>query len=304
MMNVIKYDPSMGVPTLPGIYINMPYMVYHVVPAIRSTYLKKLDECPASATVDLKETKALKLGRLGHTFILEGENAFNAQYVCVPDSPEFQQNKNSNAYKSAFANFQNDNIGKIIIPETSVSDPNKADLEMLKGIKSNLMIHPTASRILAGHPVEQSILWIDQDTGSLCKIRTDLAPFESIRAIGDLKLMEDVSEYGFGQSIRKYGYYLSMAMYLEGASIAYGEHFDIAFFICGEKEAPYTVAVHELDHDYIEHGINEFHRLLRVDKQLRETLNPQTGAKGWYPPWQHAGVVVQRFPTYLRGDSA
>lgn len=303
MMNVISYKKEMGVPQTPGIYLNMPYSVYHVIPAIRSTYLKKLDECPASALVDLKETKALKLGRLGHTFILEGMDAFNAQYAVVPNTQEFLENKNSNVYKQAFAKFQNDNIGKIIIPVSSVRDPDQSDLEMLKAIQHNLMLHPTAKRILAGHPVEQSIVWVDRETGVLCKIRTDLAPFESIRAIGDLKLMEDVSEYGFGQAIRKFGYFLSMSMYLEGASIAYGEHFDIAFFICGEKES-HMVAVHELDQDYIEHGQNEFHRLLRVHKQRMEDTNPETGQKGWFMPWQHSGVVVQRFPAYLRGDSA
>jgi len=303
MMNIINYKKEMGTPTKPGIYNNLPYSVYHVIPAIRSTYLKKLDECPSSALIDLKETKALKLGRCGHSLILEGTEAFNLEYAVVPDTPVFKLNKNTNEYKTAYANFQNENIGKIIIPDSSVKDPDKSDLEMLRAIKHNLMLHPTARKIISERPVEESILWVDKETGELCKIHTDIAPFESLRAIGDLKLVEDASEYGFGQAIRKYGYFLSMSMYLEGASIAYGEHFDVAFFICGEKES-HMVAVHELDSDYIEHGTNEFHRLLRLYKQRKEDVNPETGEKGWFMPWQTGGCIVQRFPTYLKGSSS
>jgi hypothetical protein len=303
MFEIIKYEPSMGIPRKPGIYTNCPYAVYHEIPAVRSSYLKPLDRCPASAGVPLKETKALKLGRLGHTLILEGEEAFNLEYAVVPDTPEFKINKNDNRYKKAFADFQNANIGKIIVPDSSVKDPDKGDLEMLRAIKANLLIHPTASKIIAGHPVEQTILWVDDETGILCKIRTDLAPYEGLQAIGDLKLMEDVTEYGFGQSIRKFGYYLSAGMYLEGASIAYGRTFDVAFFICAEKDEPYMVAVHELEPEYVEKGINEFHRLLRVDQQYKRNVHPVTKEKGFYPPWQHAGVIMQRMPTYLRGSS-
>jgi hypothetical protein len=302
-MNIIQYKKEMGIPLSPGIYNNMDYDTYHQIPAIRSSYLKALDTCPASATVPLKETKALKLGRVGHTLILESNEVFQAQYALVPDNDIFKMNKNSNEYKRAYADFQNANIGKTIIPVSSSKNPDQSDLEMLRAIKHNLMIHPTASRIISERPVEQSILWVDKETQELCKIRTDIAPFETIKAIGDLKLVENVGEYEFGQAVRKYGYFISAGMYLEGASIAYGEHFDVAFFICGEKDEPYRVAVHELDQDYIEHGVNEFHRLMRVHKQRKEDTNPITGAKGWFPPWTHSGICVIRFPQYLRGDS-
>jgi hypothetical protein len=304
MMNIINYTPDMGTPTSPGIYNNMSYDVYHQIPAIRSSYLKALDTCPASAGVPLKDTKVLKLGRVGHTLILESDEVFKSQYALIPDTDIFKMNKNSNEYKKAYADFQNSNIGKTIIPVSSSKDPDQSDLEMLRAIKHNLMIHPTASRIISERPVEQSILWVDKETQELCKIRTDIAPYEHLKAIGDLKLIENVGEYEFGQAVRKYGYFISAGMYLEGASIAYGEHFDVAFFICGEKDEPYRVAVHELDQDYIEHGINEFHRLLRVHKQRKEDTNPITGAKGWFPPWTHSGICVIRFPQYLRGDSA
>lgn len=81
----------------PGIYFGMPEEVYHAVPALSASGLKKL----GTSTMDFwatswlnpdreeRETKWLDYGKAIHAFVLEGEEAYLKRYIVQIDPSDF-----------------------------------------------------------------------------------------------------------------------------------------------------------------------------------------------------------------------
>lgn len=270
----------------PGIFRGLSYEEYDLIPALRSTYLKKYLHSPAMSQIPDETTKAMIFGNAAHVGVLESLDELYKRYDFIP---AFDGDKRTSQYKSLKqATVQSAEITRKIVLD---DDEHKAIL----GIRKNVYLHPTAKDFLNGEP-EIVVVWKDKATGALCKARLDNAPFEynGHKTIADLKTTGDASESGFANEIKKYGYYMSAAMYMEGASIAFKEQIDHFVIVAGEKELPYKVESHEIMPSYLEYGSIAFHSALQKELECRKT--------GFYPPWICNGVIAQEKPAYLTLD--
>lgn len=271
--------------TKQGIYKGLSYAEYDAIPALRSTYLKRFLHCPAASQVKDEETEALRFGIAAHVGVLEGMEELKKRYAFIP---KFEGDKRSGQYKTIKAATIQDAgvLDKIVLDFD--------DYEAIKGIRSSILSHPTASLFIGKHEPELTAVWKDKETGLICKARFDVAPYMKLRAITDLKTTVTASEGGFAREISNHGYYFSAAFYLEGASEAMKEKIDIFAIIAAEKKPPYRVEVHELSQEYIEYGNAMFHKALRKEKECQKL--------GMYEPFLNAGVIVQEKPGYLLVD--
>ena len=270
--------------TKPGVYKNLTYEEYDLIPAIRSTYLKKMLHCPAmTQETDDEETAALKFGVAAHVGVLEGMNELDKRYVVMP---KFDGDKRTSAYKELKkATVQLAEIQKKTILAYE-------DYEDITGIRKNIFLHPTAKDFIRSEP-ELTVVWKDQETGFLLKARLDGEPFDyhGTVIIPDLKTTVTASEGGFANEIKKHRYYLSAGMYWEGASLALKKKIEMFVIVAVEKKRPYKVEVHGLSEAYMEYGRIEFHKALRKEAECRK--------RGFYPPWINGGMIVQEKPSYL-----
>lgn len=261
-----------------GIHHGIGHEAYHGTDAISNGYLKRLNECPAKAKVQQDDTPAFIIGRAIHCFVLEGEQAFNAEFVVAPEI-----NKRTNAGKEEWAQFQADNEGKGIITP--------ADLEQITEINNAVHGHPLSRHMLKGGISEVTAFWIDEATGFQCKCRPDRIPDGNKGVIIDLKTCEDASEQGFQRSIVKYGYYQQAAWYVDGVNKAGGKDFDTMAFIAVEKKPPYRTEVYVLDDEFIKAGRSQYEHLMQLEMKCREA--------NFWPHYSCDGAIEIYKPSWM-----
>jgi hypothetical protein len=124
------------------------------------------------------------------------------------------------------------------------------DWRIVVAMEDAVRAHPLASAILTDGQPEQSVYWIDEHTGVTCRARVDW-----LRAghIVDLKTAADASPSGFGRAAGNFGYHLSAAHYRAGIHAITGEWLPFVLVVV-EKEAPYSVSVHQFDDDFLDIG--------------------------------------------------
>jgi len=260
-----------------GSYSDIKFSDYKKIPAVSNSYLGRLDHCPASAKIEIEETPAMALGKAAHAYILDC-TTFDRDFAVAPAC-----DRRTKAGKEAYASFQVDNLNKIIITEE--------EFQQVKCIGAAVFEHPTAKVLLKDGASEQTIIWNDHETGLTCKSRIDRVPHDIDRVLVDLKTTRDASERAFIRSCVSYGYIRQAAMYQEGYYFAADAEIDKFVFIAVEPEPPYRVEVYDVDSDFLGWGYEEFHRLLRIEKECR--------IKGVYPHYQNAGAQVLVKPGYL-----
>lgn len=184
-----------------------------------------------------------------------------------------------------------------ILDEWTVNNPGRVILDndtwdKLNKMRDSLMNHPKASKLLwdeRGGVAEQSIYWIDEETGELCRCRPDWNP-NWINVLVDLKTTADASPEGFAKSVSNFRYDVQEQFYLDGAEAATGTRPDHMVFIAVETEAPYNCATYILGPEFAQIGRGKYRENLRTLHECKEknswpgyseqieTLNPA----GWY----------------------
>ena len=119
--------------------------------------------------------------------------------------------------------------------------------------------------------VEESVYWIDPETGVLCRCRPDLRR-KDLNVIIDLKTTKDAGPRDFARSVVNYGYHSQEAFYVDGMAAA-GEPVDAFVFIAWEKESPFAKAIYELPPSIVAEGraimrsaLNTYAECKRADK--------------------------------------
>ena len=194
----------------PGIYLGVPEEEYHEYPAASNSTLFLLEQNPGNVPWSKKaptvETDAATdLGSLVHLLALTPE-LFDSTYIVAPicDRRTTQGKKDAAAFE-----WQVQQSGQIVIED---SLKRKAD-----NMVASMLAHPEFYRILtaADLKTEVSILWVDEQTGVLCKCRCDtLVPIEGQAIVMDLKTTADIDNVKY--SIRDYGYAQQQVHYTEG----------------------------------------------------------------------------------------
>lgn len=222
---------------------------YHAHPAIGSSDLKTILDCPARfrfrQTQDQEQTDALKFGSAFHAAVLEPD-LFISDFAVYPNI-----NRLTKAGKKEYAEFCEANADKTIIKADQHFDCTQMADKIRRAI-------PRAFEDAIA--IEQPLFWYDDDTGVHCKCKPDL--FTAGLCI-DPKTTTDASPEGFSKSVVNYKYHLSAAYYLDGLK-ANGYDIDKFILVAIEKKEPYLFGTYILDWEFIEAGRELYKQALRI----------------------------------------
>lgn len=228
----------------PGVYDAIPEELYHadrsLAPtlgrSLSSTGAKTLLDCPARFAWQRDHPvvkDAFDFGHVAHSRLLGSGD----ESIVVIDADTWRTKAAQEARDAARED------GKVPILA--------ADSDRAWALVTAVMEHPVAGQAFARDgKAEQSLYWVDQETGVTCRGRIDwLLP----NAIVDLKTTINAAPQKFSRSLVDYGYALQAAWYQEGYEALTGERLPFVHIVV-EKEAPHLVAVYQLDADAIAYG--------------------------------------------------
>lgn len=218
-----------------------------------------------------KESAAMLLGELVHCLVLEPEETLK-RYIGAP-----QVDRRTKEGKEIYAQFLEEASGKTVVDQ--------ATFEKASYMATNVIEQPLASNALKGCLIEQSLTWIDEETGMEFKCRPDAYnPINGV--VGDLKTTKDASYRAMQGSSARYGYFLQAAMIRE-ALLFHGLKFSKYLLLCVESAEPYAYRPLIIGDDALDSGLNEFNYL---KKKLAICIHENKFehyplAELLYPPW-------------------
>lgn len=237
----------------PGIHPTLSSAEYHASEGVSKTTLSLFKESPALIEWSRNcpqddEVMAADFGDALHARLLEPDR-FKAEYIVAP-----KFDRRTTKGKEAAEAFDAEADGKTVL----TADEGKK-LELMYG---SCMAHPTARFLLesAGH-VEESVYWIDKETGELCKYRADKRLAEHPILV-DVKSCDEIAR--FQKAIEEYGYWLQDGMYSTGYEEQFGEAPGFLFLAVQTTRSlnRYPCDVFELVQENKLEGRAEFRRLI------------------------------------------
>jgi hypothetical protein len=249
--------------TVPGIYPNISDTDYHgreicPGPSISSSGLRTLlMQSPAHYWWDsplnpdrepAEPSKALKLGSLAHTWLLEGE-VFVDRYMVVDDD------LNLNSKGGRLAKEDAAEQGKTLI--------RKKEMRAVQAMKAQ-MERSMAAPLFADTRTEMTLAWKDDETGVWLRTRFDALPPSPRRILPDYKTAESAKPSDFERSIANYGYHMQAALYMESIRAVTGERPERWLFVVQEKAGPYAVSVLQLRPETLVLGRHMVRRAIRI----------------------------------------
>lgn len=216
-------------------------------------------------------TKSMKLGRLAHMAILEGEK-FKYNFIVEPihegrtKKGEITNSLNCQEVKDAKAAWWAD-----LPPSAIVTTIEEKDT--LLGMIDSLLSHGEANKYLSAGIAEVSGYYVDPDTGIACRVRPDFICRER-RIITELKTSDDAREEAFRWKVNgerdAYWYDFQLAMQVEGFFQIENQPLELAAWIAIEPHGAYEVAVHPMTIPTQEVGHIKYRRALT---RLKESID-------------------------------
>ena len=224
------------------------FAVYRGIKAVNWSKLKNMRDSPLhylhGLTAPDVDSPIRLLGRVGHTLALEPQK-FEREYAVYDGDGSIA----SVDYKA----FARANVGKQIVKGKGIV--------AARGMAASVRAHPVASKLLEGALTEQTLTWVDPDTGLACKARVDfLNP--TTRLLGDYKTTNSINSRRFGALAARLGHHCQLAHYANGCRIALGWEPELVKIIASESAEPHDCAVYALEPDDIEAGREEVSRLM------------------------------------------
>lgn len=227
--------------------------------------------------VERKKSKALRIGTLWHTVLLEPEKIGD---FIVSRSDDERTLFFKEAEKEA--------------KEKNTIAVSKKELDQALTARDEIMSHPKIKTLLQGALVERAMFW--ESDGVKCKGKFDAY---NHGALIDFKTTESIR--GFQDSILSYNYHRQMAFYLDGLNACDVSCNRVYWIVC-EKESPYLHKVFECDKESIFFGRQEYRELLKKYKECKLTnvwpgLNHDvevTGLPKWYLDKQVVNTDLRR----------
>lgn len=240
----------------PGVYYDVPAHVYHSWAAVSSTLLKAYAKLPSTARTPYVPGDDANVGSGIHAYSLQGEKGLREECLFLPATCE---GKSAKAIAEREM-IQMSNPGKALLPP--VYGPQKvATMEVLKGVDASLQSHPKIGPVLETSRKEVSVVWIDEETGCICKARFDIWDGS---ILWDLKKCRSID--GFQWQIKDLGYMIQAGFYYDGAlsnnlpAVGFG-------FIPMEAFPPYQVACGYVEPEKLEAARMDARRLLGLVKE-------------------------------------
>ncbi len=174
----------------------------------------------------VKATKAMIEGTLTHTAVLEPKR-FAREYVLYKNP--FPSMTSAKA-KAAFAEFQTLHPNKEIITDEKL-------LKSLLRRQKNCYRNMTIAAILQHENaiVEDSMTWIDTDTGVQMKCKVDLFIKRHGGIAADVKTFRAITDKALSWEIAEMLYFMQAAIYIDGIRAVYGIDIDEYFIIAIDK---------------------------------------------------------------------
>ena len=252
----------------PGFYRDIPFDEYASWDAVNSHILGGFARTPAHVRHDLLHggqtpTDSLALGWLLHLAVLEPER-FEAGVVVPP-----KVDRRTKEGKATWERFQAGNVGKELVDADTFAK--------VVAMRAALLAHPSAGEFLRSRGAnEVSLVWEEPEVGVVCKARVDrVAYLNEWPIVGDVKTARDAGRRPFERAVNQYAYHLQAQHYLAGlqalSPIPEGQPFRRFCFFVVETEAPYCVAVYELDESALVLAEQDRQRHLKTWRQCVET---------------------------------
>lgn len=211
---------------------------------VNQSSLKKILESPAHYQAALKSrmipTPAMEMGTAFHCLALDGEEAFNQQYVKKPDGIKLTT-KEGKEWKESVGRKKVLSAGGKDDPWGSVQGM-KESLERLEWYRN------TGPEYIKRNEV--SIYW-DWE-GVRCKARLDSVLVDE-GIVLDLKTTDSVEPELFAKKVVGLGYDFQAAFYAKAAEVAFGKKFSFIFTAI-ERRPPFTVDLFQADEGMMEEG--------------------------------------------------
>lgn len=196
------------------------------------------------------ESRDFDFGTAVHTAILE-PSQFEKRVMRGP------ADRRGNLWKDSVAEANNQ--GRMIL----TAGDYEAVLEIRDAVHANAFIN---SLVTGGDPVvEASAFWAEDINGVPvpCKARPDLVR-RDLGLMLDVKTAASASKAEFERSVANYGYHAQEYFYSRGWAMAGGGRINGTVFLVIEKEAPYAMALFELDPASVAEGGAAMHKALEI----------------------------------------
>ena len=244
--------------------------------------LKKILDSPAhyqaAKKFKLIPTPAMEIGTALHCRSLDGEKAFNAQYVKKPQGLSLAT-KEGKEWKAKLGR-------KKALAQGGKDDPWGAVEGMHESLSRLTWFSGTGAEYIKYNEV--SIYW--DWNGVQCKARLDRVLVDE-GIVLDLKTTDSIEPEMFTKKVVSLGYDFQAAYYAKAAEAAYGKPFKF-IFVAVERKAPYTVDLFEVSPAMMEEGLVKCEMALHQWKQCqaaglwpnREPQIRQLEYPSWYSP--------------------
>jgi exodeoxyribonuclease VIII len=233
--------------------INWPEAEYHADREhVSKSWLDQIHRSPAHLKAYLEglrpPTPEMEFGTLAHVWVLEPDSV-ESRYLKIPNL-----DRRRKADKEKYAELQADAQARNL---TMIDEDTWQRASL---IRDAVYAHKAAAAILGKGDAEQSVIWVNSETGEPCKARAD---WLRENFIADVKTTNDASPDAFARSMINYRYCAQHRHYCEG--------FDSPrlIWIAVEKAPPYAVAVYADSEQIRQRGIVERDPDLRLYAECR-----------------------------------
>ena len=262
---------------------NQSDFAYRREEGINQSSLKKILESPAhyKAALDFKmmPTPAMEMGTAAHCLILDGQEAFDAQYCKKPDDIKLTT-KEGKEWKASIGR-------KKILGTGGKDDPWNAVQGMAESLRQIEWYSGTDAEYIKRNEVSIYFDWFDVR----CKARLD-SVLVNEGIVLDLKTTDTVDPELFAKKVVGLGYDFQAAYYVKAAEEAYGKPFRF-IFAAVERRAPYSVDLFEVSDEMLQEGTRKCEAALRRLKRCQKNEDWSNRAPvintlrypGWYKPF-------------------
>lgn len=262
---------------------NQSDFTYRREEGVNQSSLKKILESPAHYQAALKQkmiaTPAMEMGTALHCLTLDGEKAFEGQYIKKPDGIKLNT-KEGKAWKEGVGR-------KKVLTAGGKDDPWGSVHGMDASLKRLAYFSPNQKDYIKHNEV--SIYW--EWEGVPCKARLDRVDID-YGVVLDLKTTDSVEPEIFQKKVVGLGYDFQAAFYAKAAEVAFGKPFRF-IFVAVERKAPYTVDLFEVDDEMMEEATRKCEVALRTYAECdehdiwpgRTPMVRKLSYPSWYQPY-------------------
>ena len=260
---------------------NQSDFAYRREEGVNQSSLKKILESPAHYQAALKSkmipTPAMEMGTALHCLSLDGQKAFEGQYIKKPDGIKLNT-KEGKAWKESVGR-------KKVLGSGGKDDPWGSVHGMAESLRRLEWYDGSDAEYIKRNEV--SIYW--DWLGVRCKARLDSVLIEEGLVL-DLKTTDSVDPELFTKKVVGLGYDFQAAYYAKAAEEAFGKPFRFVF-VAVERKAPFTVDLFEVSDEMMEEGMYKCEKALHTYRRCNESGE-----------WPNREPVIRRldYPTWYQ----